>query len=77
MSQAHERCQHCFDTLNDSFIDLDVVAQVDMVLFFLLKPKSLRLHDMVMKARTLRARNNSSLDWIIMRNRLSSLSIAK
>lgn len=69
---AHERANVVLTPLNDSFIDLDVVAQVDMVHFSSLSPS--HYADMVMKARTLRANNNSSLDWIVMRNRLSPLA---
>lgn len=70
---AHERANIVVTPLNDSFIDLDVVAQVDMVHFSSLTPS--HYADMVMKARTLRAKNNNgSLDWIVMRNRLSPLA---
>ncbi len=70
---AHQRADIILTPLNDSFIDLDVVAQVDMVHFSSLNPS--HYADMVMKARALRAKSSDgSLDWIVMRNRLSPLA---
>lgn len=70
---AHERANIVLTPLNDSFIDLDVVAQVDMVHFASLSPS--HYADMVMKARMLRGKiSNGAFEWIVMRNRLSPLA---
>ncbi len=70
---AHENADIILTPLNDSFIDLDVVAQVDMVHFSSLSPS--HYADMVMTARAFRAKSNDGpLDWIVMRNRLSPLA---
>lgn len=70
---AHENADIILTPLNDSFIDLDVVAQVDMVHFSSLSPS--HYADRVMTARALRAKSNDGpLDWIVMRNRLSPLA---
>lgn len=59
--------------LNDSFIDLDVLAQVDPATMKIVRPS--HYAEMVWetkKARALRG-EKAVVDWIVMRNRLSSL----
>lgn len=59
--------------LNDSFVDLDMLANVDGRTGEIIKPSV--YSEMVWEARKQKAaRDGSSLDWIVMRNRLSSLA---
>ncbi len=69
-------CHGAADTLitplNDSFVDLDVVASVDPVSHEFLNPS--HYAEVVTEARRdRRAVDNGSLDWIVLRNRLSFL----
>jgi chromosome partitioning protein len=58
--------------LNDSFVDLDVIAQVDVATMSVSRPSIYA--EMVWGARKRRAkRDGGSIDWIVMRNRLSHL----
>lgn len=71
------RLGHSFaDTLitpiNDSFIDLDVLARVDPVSLSIKNPS--HYSEMVWQQKMRRAkRDGGSTDWIVMRNRLSHL----
>ena len=66
----------CADTLitplNDSFIDLDLLATVDPETFEVVRPSL--YSEMVWEARKCRAMTDrGSIDWLVMRNRLASL----
>ena len=58
--------------LNDSLIDLDVLATVDPVKKAIARPS--RYAESVWKAKQLRARRDGgSIDWVVVRNRLGQL----
>ena len=66
----------CADTLitplNDSFIDLDLLATVDSDTFEVIRPSL--YSEMVWEARKCRAMTDrGSIDWVVMRNRLATL----
>lgn len=71
--QGHSWADTLVTPLNDSLVDLDVLALVD--------PKTLRIQrpshyaEMVWEAKKLRAQRGESavVDWVVMRNRLSTL----
>jgi chromosome partitioning protein len=69
---AHSFADTVITPINDSFIDLDVIAQVD--------PDSLKVKrpsiyaEMVFKQKMQKlTRDGKALDWIVMRNRLSNI----
>jgi chromosome partitioning protein len=69
---AHSFADTLVTPLNDSFIDLDVIAQVDAATMSVTRPSIYA--EMVWEARKRRAkRDGGSIDWIVMRNRLSNL----
>jgi len=69
---AHSHADTLVTPVNDSFIDLDVVAHVDGRTGEVTKPSVYA--EMVWDARKQRAqRDGGSIDWIVMRNRLSNL----
>ena len=75
-SRLNRYAHACADTLvtpvNDSFIDLDVLARLDSETMRVMWPS--HYAEMVWETRKKRAaRDRGSVDWIIMRNRLSSL----
>ena len=58
--------------INDSFIDFDLLGQVDPESFKVTKPGFYA--ELVWKARQQRARSDGgSVDWVVLRNRLSTL----
>jgi len=58
--------------INDSFIDFDLLGQVDPDNFKVTKPSFYA--ELVWKARQQRARaDGGTVDWVVLRNRLSSL----
>jgi chromosome partitioning protein len=58
--------------INDSFIDFDLLGQVDADSFRVTKPSFYA--ELVWKARQQRARaDGGTVDWVVLRNRLSSL----
>jgi len=69
---AHARADTLITPLNDSFIDLDVLAQVDPDTLEIVRPSFYA--EMVWEQRKRRAiADRGSIDWIVMRNRLSQL----
>ena len=69
---AHSFADTLVTPLNDSFVDLDVIAQVDVASMSVARPSVYA--EMVWNARKRRAkRDGGSIDWIVMRNRLSHL----
>jgi chromosome partitioning protein len=69
---VHAYADTVITPINDSFIDLDVLAQVN--------PETMEVHkpsiysEMLWEQKLLKAkRDGASMDWIVMRNRLSNL----
>jgi chromosome partitioning protein len=71
MRQAHMLADTLVTPLNDSFVDLDVLGSVD--------PESFRVAGishyavMVQEAQRQREIDHATIDWIVLRNRLSAL----
>jgi chromosome partitioning protein len=69
---AHAMADTLVTPLNDSFVDLDVLARVDRETLSVTGPSLYA--DMVVEARRQRQlRDNVWFDWIVLRNRLSML----
>jgi chromosome partitioning protein len=69
---GHSFADTLITPLNDSFIDLDVLARVDPVALTIDNPS--HYSEMVWQQKMARAkRDGGSIDWIVMRNRLSHL----
>jgi len=69
---GHSFADTLITPLNDSFIDLDVLARVDPESLTIKNPS--HYSEMVWKQKMVRAqRDGGTIDWIIMRNRLSHL----
>lgn len=69
---AHGRADTLITPLNDSFIDLDLLASVDPDTGKVKHPS--RYAEMVWEQKKARAmRDGGSIDWVVMRNRLGSL----
>lgn len=68
---AHLQADLLVTPMNDSFIDLDVLGEVDPVSSGALRPShyARAVHD----ARSVRAGYGLPLDWLVLRNRLSTL----
>ena len=70
---AHTHADTLLTPLNDSFIDLDLLARVDPDTLKILRPSIYA--EAVWKQRQLRAvQGGRPVDWVVMRNRLSSLA---
>ena len=70
---AHTWADTLLTPLNDSFIDLDLLARVDPDTLRIMRPSIYA--EAVWKQRQLRAiHGGRPVDWIVMRNRLSSLA---
>ncbi len=71
-SHGHSYADTLITPMNDSFIDLDVLARVDPAAMKIEKPS--HYAETVWRQKMVRAkRDGGSIDWIVMRNRLSSL----
>jgi chromosome partitioning protein len=69
---GHSYADTLITPLNDSFIDLDLLAKVDPDTHKVLRPSSYA--EMVWEQRKARAlRDGGKIDWIVMRNRLASI----
>lgn len=69
---AHSYADTLITPLNDSFIDLDMLVRVNPDSLDILRPST--YSEMVWDQKKQKAmRNNGSIDWIVLRNRLSSL----
>ena len=69
---AYEMADTVITPVNDSFVDLDVIAHVDAASLTLRAPGT--FGEVAQHARDLRASaTGDTIDWIIVRNRLSSL----
>ncbi len=71
-SLAHSYADTLVTPINDSFVDLDVLAHVDGARMAVMGPS--HYSEMVWTQKKIRAeRDGGSIDWIVLRNRLSSL----
>ena len=69
---AHSYADTLVTPINDSFVDFDVLAHVDGTAMTIKGPS--HYAEMVWEQKKVRAdRDGGSIDWIVMRNRLSSL----
>lgn len=69
---AHSYADTLITPINDSFVDLDVLAHVDARRMAVMGPS--HYAEMVWEQKKARAtRDGGSIDWIVMRNRLASL----
>ena len=69
---AHAYADTLITPINDSFVDLDVIAHVDARRLAVMGPS--HYAEMVWAQKKARAaRDGGSIDWIVMRNRLASL----
>ena len=69
---AHAIADVLVTPLNDSFVDLDVLASVDPESFHITGPS--RYSRMVEEVRREREENQYFTDWIVLRNRLTSIN---
>lgn len=69
---AHSYADTVITPVNDSFVDLDVLASVDGISMKILKPSI--YSEMLWEQKLKRAkRDNGVVDWVVMRNRLSNI----
>jgi len=69
---AHSYADTVITPVNDSFVDLDVLASIDGIHMKVLKPSI--YSEMLWEQKMTRARRDGgSIDWVVMRNRLSNL----
>ena len=69
---AHAYANTIITPINDSFVDLDVLATVDGQTMKIIKPSI--YSEMVWEQKLQRAkRDGGSIEWIVMRNRLSNI----
>ncbi len=69
---AHAYADTVITPINDSFVDLDVLANVDGQTMKIIKPSI--YSEMVWEQKLQRAkRDGGSIEWIVMRNRLSNI----
>lgn len=69
---AHSFADTVITPINDSFVDLDVLASVDGMSLEIQKPSI--YSEMLWEQKLARARRDGgSIDWIVMRNRLSNI----
>lgn len=69
---AHSFADTVITPVNDSFVDLDVLASVDGITMKVQKPSI--YSEMLWEQKLQRAkRDGGSIDWVVMRNRLSNL----
>lgn len=69
---AHSFADTVITPINDSFVDLDVLAAVDGQTLNILKPSI--YSEMLWEQKMQRAkRDGGSIDWVVMRNRLSNI----
>lgn len=69
---AHSYADTVITPVNDSFVDLDVLAAVDGITMKIMKPSI--YSEMLWEQKLLRARRDGgTVDWVVMRNRLSNI----
>jgi chromosome partitioning protein len=70
--EAHAHADTLITPMNDSFVDLDLLATIDPDTFKVIRPSFYA--ELVWKCRQQRAkRDRGNVDWIVLRNRLSHL----
>jgi len=70
---AHSHADTLVTPLNDSFIDLDMLVRVNADSLNILRPSTYA--EMVWEQKKQRAiRDGGSMDWVVLRNRLSSIN---
>ena len=71
---THSYADTLITPLNDSFIDLDMLARVNPENLEIVKPST--YSEMVWEQKKLRAfKKNKELQWVVVRNRLSSTNV--
>jgi chromosome partitioning protein len=69
---AHSYADTVITPVNDSFVDLDVLASVDGMTMKILKPSI--YSEMLWEQKLIRAkRDGGGIDWVVLRNRLSNI----
>ncbi|MDX2095575.1 MAG: division plane positioning ATPase MipZ [Alphaproteobacteria bacterium] len=69
---AHSYADTVITPVNDSFVDLDVLASVDGISMKIVKPSI--YSEMLWEQKLQRAkRDGGTIDWVVMRNRLSNI----
>ena len=69
---AHSYADTVITPVNDSFLDLDVMAKIDGETFDILKPSI--YSQMIWEQKMERvSRDKGSIDWVVLRNRLANL----
>jgi chromosome partitioning protein len=72
--EAHRRAHLIITPMNDSFVDFDVLGQIDPVSLEVMRPNLYALT--VWEARKARAmRRENAIDWVVLRNRLASTAV--
>jgi chromosome partitioning protein len=66
---AHLQADLIVTPMNDSFVDFDVIGNIDPVTMRLVRPS--HYAETILNARALRAQHNRRLDWVVVRNRLA------
>jgi chromosome partitioning protein len=67
---AHLQADLVVTPMNDSFVDFDVLGQVDPLSLRLLRPSLYT--QVVLEARETREYHNRRLDWVVLRNRMAA-----
>ena len=67
---AHLQADLVVTPMNDSFVDFDVLGQLDPVTLRLLRPSLYT--EVVLEARETREHHNRRLDWVVLRNRMAA-----
>ncbi|MFN3858998.1 MAG: division plane positioning ATPase MipZ [Caulobacter sp.] len=70
---AHLQADMIVTPMNDSFVDFDMLGQIDPMTLELLRP-SLYTR-VVQEARATRARHERETDWVVLRNRLAPTEV--
>jgi chromosome partitioning protein len=71
-SLAHSHADTVITPINDSFVDIDVMAKIDGATLKVISPSI--YSQMVWEQKLEKAkRNQGTIDWVVMRNRLSSI----
>ena len=67
---AHLQADLVVTPMNDSFVDFDVLGQVDPLTLKLLRPS--QYAQVVLEARETREYHGRKLDWVVLRNRMAA-----
>ena len=66
---AHLQADLIVTPMNDSFVDFDVIGNLDPLTLRLLRPS--HYAETILSARAVRAQHHRLLDWVVLRNRLA------